>query len=140
MRYWDSSAFVPLLVTEARTAQLQKWLRDDSQVTTWWGTELECVSALARREREQQVGSAEITEAYRRLGDFAAGWQEVQPEAAVRETARRLLRSHPLRAADALQLAAAIVAANQRPAELEFVCLDERLAAAARREGFPILE
>jgi predicted nucleic acid-binding protein len=139
MRYWDSSAVVPLLVTEGRTAVLQSRLEQDSQVTTWWGTELECVSAIARRERERQLGAPDGSEALRRLADFVGGWQEIQPEAAVRETARRLLRAHPLRAADALQLAAALVAANQQPGTLEFVCLDDRLADAARREGFPVL-
>jgi predicted nucleic acid-binding protein len=45
---------------------------------------------------------------------------------------------HPLRAADALQLAAAVVAAEGIPASLSIVTLDERLAAAARREGFVV--
>jgi hypothetical protein len=50
------------------------------------------------------------------------------------------LRVHPLRAADALQLAAAYIAAERRPSSLELVILDDRLAAAARREGFVLLE
>jgi hypothetical protein len=47
---------------------------------------------------------------------------------------------HPLRAADALQLAAAYAAAEQRPASLDMVTLDERLAIAARNEGFVVLD
>lgn len=47
-----------------------------------------------------------------------------------------MLRVHPLRAADAAQLAAAFVAAERHPSSLEFVILDMRLAAAARKEGF----
>ena len=48
--------------------------------------------------------------------------------------------SVPLRAADALQLAAAFAAAERRPASLEIVTLDDRLANAARKEGFAVLD
>jgi hypothetical protein len=57
---------------------------------------------------------------------------------AVLEMARRLLRVHPLRAADSLQLAAAVLASEGRPSTLEFVCLDDRLGIAAQREGFRV--
>jgi hypothetical protein len=64
------------------------------------------------------------------------GWRspgsEVTPGDPVRGTANRLPRAHALRAADSLQLAAAVVAADGEPVALEFVCLDERLRAAAR--------
>jgi len=139
MRYWDSSALVPVLIAEMATGRLQSRLRDDPHIATWWGTELECISAIARREREHQLTVPEVEDALHRLQDFRSAWQEVQPRAALRDGARRFLRSHPLHAADALQLTAALVAANQQPASLEFVCLDDRLADAARREGFPVL-
>ena len=73
----------------------------------------------------------------KRLGE---GWHEIEPSDGVREAAVRFLRVHSLRAADALQLAAAFVAAEQRPSSLEIVTLDERLAAAARKEGFVLTE
>jgi len=60
----------------------------------------------------------------------------IEPVDVVLETARRLLRVHPLRAADSFQLAAAFLAAEGRPSTLEFVCLDDRLVIAAQREGF----
>ena len=104
----------------------------------WWGTEIECVSAVARLEREGALADAAMIAALGRLDSLAEAWNEVQPVAAVRRTARRLLRVHPLRAADALQLAAAVVAAEGVPASLDLVTLDEPLAAAARREGFVV--
>jgi hypothetical protein len=55
------------------------------------------------------------------------------------DVALRLLRNHPLRAADALQLAAALIASEETPQTLEFICLDDRLALAARREGFTVI-
>ena len=65
--------------------------------------------------------------------------REVLPADSVRASAQRLLRVHPLRAADSLQLAAALLACEQDPPSLELVCLDDRLAEAAGREGFPVV-
>ena len=106
----------------------------------WWGSEVECVSALARLERDGALSPQAITLALKRLRQLAAGWHEVDPSDAIREAAARFLRVHPLRAADALQLAAAFLAAERRPASLEMVTLDDRLSAAARKEGFPVME
>jgi hypothetical protein len=111
---------------------------EDPAMFVWWGSEVECVSALARLEREDALAETAMIAALQRLGSLAEAWNEVQPVAAVRVTARRLLRVHPLRAANALQLAAAVVAAEGIPASLDLVTLDERLAAAARREGFVV--
>lgn len=58
---------------------------------------------------------------------------------AIRSRADRLLGIHTLRAADALQLAALLAASEERPADLPLVTLDDRLANAARKEGFPVL-
>jgi predicted nucleic acid-binding protein len=101
---------------------------------------VECVSAVGRGERSAALDAAQAEEALRRLSDLGQRWVEVQPVGSVRTTARRLLRLHPLRSADALQLAAAIVCAEGEPGVLPFVCLDARLADAARREGFTVLE
>ena len=139
MRFWDSSALVPLLVREATSPAVLAELERDAEIIAWWATEPECVSALARLEREASLTAPAMSEALRRLGALARAWQEVQPVALVRQTAIRLLRVHPLRTADALQLAAAIVAAEDHPATLPLVTLDERLARAAEREGFPVI-
>jgi uncharacterized protein len=138
LRFWDSSAIVPLIVAEASTDSVQAIAGEDPAMCVWWGTEIECVSAVARLEREDALAETAMIAALERLDLLAEAWNEVQPVAAVRGTARRLLRVHPLRAADALQLAAAVFAAEGVPASLDLVTLDERLAAAARREGFVV--
>jgi uncharacterized protein len=138
LRFWDSSAVVPLTVTEASTEAMQAIAEEDPVMCVWWASEVECVSALARLEREGALSDTATTVALERLDALAESWNEVQPVVAVRGVARRLLRVHTLRAADALQLAAAVVAAEGQPASLEIVTLDERLAAAARREGFSV--
>lgn len=138
MKFWDSSAVVPLLVTEGATAGVQAIAAKDPSMLVWWATEVECASALARLEREGGIDAETATHAFNRLTQVAGGWYEVEPSEAVREAAVRFLRVHQLRAADALQLAAAFVAAEHRPSTLEVVTLDERLGAAARREGFSV--
>lgn len=140
MRFWDSSAIVPLLVEQPATKRMLELLREDPVITAWWGSRVECDSALARLEREGALVGAASGQAFRRLDLLAAGWQEVTPLDAVRGTARRLLRTHTLRAADALQLAAAWLVAEQSAASLEVVCLDIQLAAIAAREGFAVIE
>jgi uncharacterized protein len=138
LRFWDSSAIISLTVTETSTDAMWAIAEEDPVMCVWWATEVECVSALARLEREGALTDTATTVALERLDLLAESWNEVQPVVAVRGAARRLLRVHPLRAADALQLAAAVVAAEGQPASLEIVTLDERLAAAARREGFTV--
>lgn len=137
MTFWDSSAVVALLVKEPASTQVHRWFKEDSPQLVWWATELECVSAISRREREGILDIRTSTDALRRLDALARQWVEVQPLPTVRGLARRLLRVHPLRAADALQLAAALTVAEQEPNAITFVCMDRRLAEAAMREGLP---
>ncbi|HYO46839.1 MAG TPA: type II toxin-antitoxin system VapC family toxin [Gemmatimonadota bacterium] len=136
MRFWASSGIVPLLVEEDPSRAALELLGSDPSIVVWWATPTECVSALARREREGELTALEFTESLKRLDALTAAWQEVAPVEPVRATARRMLRVHPLRAADALQLAAAAIVAEGAPTTLEVVTLDERLAAAAHKEGF----
>jgi uncharacterized protein len=140
VRFWDSSAIVPLLVEEASSpAVLAAYIRDP-EVVVWWATEVECVSALARLEQEGRLTTPALSEALERLDELARAWHEVQPGERSRQVAIRLLRVHGLRAADAFQLAAAIVAAEDQPGSLPVVTLDGRLAGAAEREGFRVVD
>ncbi|HYO43442.1 MAG TPA: type II toxin-antitoxin system VapC family toxin [Candidatus Limnocylindrales bacterium] len=140
MRFWDASAVVPIVIAEPSTAAVVALLHRDPHVVVWWTTEVECVSAITRREREGALDAAQVVAATARLEMLRAAWEEVEPGSRLRQTATRLLRVHPLRAADALQLAAAITMADADPGTLPFVTLDERLARAAEREGFPVIE
>ncbi len=139
MRFWDSSALVPLLVQEESSGDMLALYEDDPEILVWWSTSVECVSALTRLERENSLASDGVAAALERLDAIAAAWREVLPVAAARRTAIRLLRVHALRAADALQLAAAVIASESHPATLPLVTLDDRLAAAAEREGFRVV-
>jgi hypothetical protein len=119
---------------------VQALARRDPDMLVWWGSEVECISALARLERAAALDAKGTALASNRLKQLANGWHEIEPGEIVRETAMRFLRVHPLRAAGALQLAAAFTAAEHRPASLQVVALDERLADAARKEGFALVD
>jgi uncharacterized protein len=130
MRFWDSSALVPLLVSEPDTVRRAAALRSDPVQAVWWGTQIECESALQRRLREGVLDATAIRQARTRLTALAVAWSEVPPTAAVRTLAIRLLRTHALRAADAQQLAGL--------PDLDFLTADTRLADAAEIEGLTV--
>ena len=109
MRFWDSSAITPLLVVEADSAQRERQLADDADMLVWFGTLTEVESSLARRKRAGELPAESELRARRHLDQLSAHWTEVNPTTEVRARAIRLLRVHPLRAADAFQLAAALI-------------------------------
>ena len=123
---------------EAPSRALHELYDADPVMVAWWGTEIECTSALARRQRVGHLREDDVADAFARLALLRVAWHEVEPSEDVREAAKRLLRVHDLRTADALQLAAAFFVAEARPSTLEFVSMDDRLIVAARREGFVV--
>jgi hypothetical protein len=138
VNYWDSSALITLLVKEEHTPRRKEQLEDDPRMTVWWACRLECSSALNRLNREGSLDGEGLAQALRALETLADSWYEVQPTSELRARAMRLLRVHPLRAADAVQLAAALIATSEDPSYLPFLTVDDRLREAARREGFAV--
>lgn len=135
MRYWDASALIAIIVDESHTEKCEHWLRSDPQIATWWLSRVECASALNRLRREEVITEEELRVVLNDLTAIADTFAEILPTEMVRSVAMRLLRVHELRAADALQLAAAILAAGEERGALEFVSFDTRLLLAAEREG-----
>lgn len=139
MNFWDTSALVALGVDEPHRRRALRILEEDDRMAVWWGTQVEYAAALAGRERNGTLSTDEVSQQLGRLSSLARVWYEVQPSRRIVTMAQRLLRVHPLRAADSLQLAAALAVAEDDPASVGFVCFDARLNQAASREGFPIL-
>jgi hypothetical protein len=139
MNFWDASAIVPLAVAEPASARLRGLVGEEPDITVWWATGVECMSAISRRERTGALPTDEAVLALGTLDQLATRWIEILPTEALRLDARRMVRVHDLRAADAFQLAAARSASEQRPEHVPIVTLDDRLALAARREGFRLL-
>jgi predicted nucleic acid-binding protein len=139
MMFWDASALIPLCVQEAQSPVVRELLEHDGVPVVWWGTALECRSAFARLRREGVFDEPMETAAWKPLSLLRESWMEILPSNELREKALRLVAVHDLRAADALQLAAALAWAGDRPTGCAFVCLDRRLRSAAGREGFEVL-
>ncbi len=100
---------------------------------------MECCSALSGLRRQGDLAPAGLRQARYILDRLAESWSEITPGPEIREQAVRLLGLHPLRGADALQLAAALIWSDGRPWGQQFVCLDTRLCEAASAEGFSVL-
>jgi len=137
--FWDSSALVPLCVQEASTPSAEIHLRKFAPVV-WWGSPVEIRSAICRLRREKAITDAGEKGAVARLEMLGRGWREILPGDQLRELAVRLLDEYSLRAADSLQLAAALIWCDQRPARRTFICVDQRLCKAAKSMGFVVLE
>jgi predicted nucleic acid-binding protein len=136
MRFWDASAIVPLVVPEAATDAAAQMIADDHDIAIWWATPVECASALVRGVRAGRIDEAALDAALARLDALTGYACIVEPCDNIRADARRLLRTHVLRAHDALQLAAAMELRDAPSLRHQFVTFDDRLALAARREGF----
>ena len=139
MRYWDASALVPLLVSEQSSNASLEWLGLDGQIVTWLWTRTEVASAIERRTREGALSRSQRRQVLARLDALAERWNEVADALAVRSRAIKLLARHPIRAADAGQLGAALLVQDQLGGSLEFVCFDSRLSLAAEMEGLQVL-
>jgi predicted nucleic acid-binding protein len=137
--FWDSSALVPAILPGQASTVLLALLGSDRQKTIWWACPVECQSAVFRRHRQEPLPAQLLGDAMRRLADVLSSSDVVPPTTTLRQRAGRLLGAHPLRAGDALQLAAALLSSDDAPQEEAFVCLDARLRDAARREGFAVL-
>lgn len=136
MRFWDSSALVALVIEETSSRSCRKLVRADGTIAVWILSRTEMVSAVQRKHRRAELDATSTKTALKRVALLAGRWSEVDAVDLVRDRAERLLATHDLRAADALQLAAALVLVEDRPKRFPFVTADERLAAAAEAEGF----
>ena len=137
--FWDTSALVPLCCFQPQSVQARQVARTYSRQVVWWGTIIEVVSSLNRLTRDGTLSVDENRQAFARLDYLRSRWNEVQPTEEVRERAERLLRIHKLRAADALQLAAALVWCENRPRGRALIGDDGNLSEAAHAEGFAII-
>jgi predicted nucleic acid-binding protein len=139
MRFWDSSALIPLLIRETSSKQMRGLLASDSRIIASFITPIEIGSALWRRRHHHELTAEQHAVAEEAFSKLRESWSEMVEILAARQIALDLITRHILRAADALQLAAALIACGDDPASLPFVTLDHDLASAARNEGFNVL-
>lgn len=136
--FWDSSALMVLFCQQPPCEKAHQLARTFSRQVVWWATPVEIVSALARLHRDGLVSAPSLQRNLAKLASLQKTWVVVQPVEQIRETAQSLLLQHPLRAADSLQLAAALAWCRHKPKRRPFVCFDMRLALAAEASGFEV--
>ena len=136
MRFWDSSALVPLIADEAKTEILNQHMATDRLLLVSFITPIEVEGAVWRKVRHMRDEVAR-QRCQQRLASLRNDWNVVEEFLPALTEAHRMIARYGLRGADAIQLGCAIVA--NPPRGIPFVTLDEELAAAARAEGFPIL-
>lgn len=138
MRFWDTSAILPIVVAESTSPQVDILLAEDERVIIWWGTAVECYSGMQRRLRDGSLTPDDYQIAIAQLDCVLDDAFEVHPTFQIRRSAQRLLTVHQLRGADALQLAAALSWAGTSVRGRGFVTFDTRLRVAAQLEGFSL--
>ena len=136
MRFWDSSAIIPLIVLEDQSPYCINAFKADNEIMAWTMSKVEVFSALCRRFREDSLNEKTFELAKTRMNDLFDIVFEIVAISKVKDRALRLLQVHTLRAADAMQLASVLVATQEETSKLPIMCFDDRLKQAAKREGF----
>lgn len=136
--FWDSSAIVLLCCQQTNSPKARLYARNFPRLVVWWASNVEVTSALARLRRESLISQDILDQSLSRLVLLQNSWVEVMPVEQVRDLAQSLLTQHPLRAADSLQLAVALVWCKLKPKYRPFVCFDDRLSNIALSLGFDI--
>ena len=133
--FWDSSALVPLCIDQPATVKILGLYRSFDLVV-WWSAPIEVASALSRLVRMRQISSDDVAKARKIAARLEDSWYVVQPSETVRAKAVQMVGLYDLRAADSLQLAAALEWCEGKPQGRPFFTLDERLRDAAVLAGF----
>jgi uncharacterized protein len=135
LAFWDTSALVPLCVRQSSTPRAITLYKIYDAVV-WWASPVEIASALARLARMKQLDSSDWAKSRRLAADLADAWFVIQPSDALRAKATQLVDRYELRAADALQLAAALEWCEDVPRGRVFLTADQKLREAAVLSGF----
>lgn len=138
MKFWDSSALVPLCLNSSQTERCLDLLEKDRRFLVWQLSLCEVWSALCRIHRAGEMSDAVFLESKRRIQELSKSWIEVVVTESVCRRSLRLLEIHSLKSADALQLSAAMAACQEQTLSFGFVCFDQKLTIAARKEGFDV--
>lgn len=140
MAFFDTSALVPLCVNETTSTSAGRVWKQYNERIVWCETPVELDSAIARLFREKELDDIELKKAKKRLKDLELNWRIIEHDGRIIELARTFPYRYSLKAADSLQLAAALVWCKEFPKGKDFVSADVRLSGAAQSLGFTVHE
>jgi predicted nucleic acid-binding protein len=132
--FLDTSAFVKLYIAEPGSERMRETVGREGSVAASALAFAEIHATFARRRREELLLAPEL-EQIRRA--FAADWEQLLQMpvgTAVLKTVPWLCERHPLRGADAVHLASALLL-REEGLEVTFACSDRPLLGAAAAEG-----
>ncbi len=135
LAFWDASALIPLCVRRSMTPRAIR-LYETYDAVVWWAMPVEIASALARLVRMKQLESRDWAKASKLARSLADSWYVIQPSDALRATSIRLVDRYDLRAADSLQLAAALEWCEHAPQGRVLLTANQKLRDAALLCGF----
>lgn len=136
--FWDASAVVPLCCVDKHSQRARFLSRQYPQMIVWWNTRVEIRSALCRFVREGNLDEKGFKQALKLVGKMRDRWSVILPTDVLADLAENCLDRYRLRAADAMQLSAALVWCREKPARRAFITFDPGLATAARELGFDV--
>jgi len=141
--FLDTSALVKLYIAEPGSERMHEFVTRGEPVAVSVLAFAEIHATFRRRKREELLQSAELEELQL---VFADDWEEltqVPVGSAVLKLVPGLCERHPLRGADAVHLASALLL-HQEGLQVTFACSDRHLVGAATAEGLdtfdPVLE
>lgn len=134
--YLDTSALVKLYVEEPGSTEVRRLLAEAQRVGTSRLSYVEARAAFARRYREGGLSQGHYREVIRQLEHEWDAYLLLEVTAPVIRRAGDLTEKHALRAYDAIHLATALSILPELA--MAFLAADERLIAAAAKEGLAI--
>ncbi|MCB1055112.1 MAG: type II toxin-antitoxin system VapC family toxin [Acidobacteria bacterium] len=140
IRFFDASALVKRYIAEEHSATVEQWFSSGTAFSSRL-SEVEIASALARRCRDGDITAKERDQILGRLyDDLERALYVVELQPAVLQAAVVLIKRHPLRSGDAIQLASALSLRRAGAASpVEFAVFDGKLSTAAQAEGLEVL-
>jgi predicted nucleic acid-binding protein len=124
VKFWDTSALVPLVTQEDKSSVAQDLLEADRNVAVSFITPVELTSTLWRRGRRWH-DQASFRRSLFKAAELESNWTLVDDVEPIIKLARRLITEHVLRSGDAIQLAAALFLVDGHPEDLPFVSHDK---------------
>ena len=134
--FFDTSAIVPLCVAQPSSRKARQAYRSVTKQVVAWTASIEAAGAIYRAVRLGGLSESNARRVLVRLAQLEKRWMEIVAGDGVRHSAINLLSTYDLRAADAIQLASALVWFKDKPRNRSFVCFDHKLCEAARAAGF----
>jgi predicted nucleic acid-binding protein len=135
--YFDTSAFVPLLISEPSSAACQRLWVDAEDVVASRMLYVEVAAALAQGVRMGRITAGEEVQALRELDSYWLDFNVVEPTERLVRRAAVLASSHHLRGYDAVHCAAAEQVNDD---DLVFASGDRRQLKAGRSLGLSLAD